>query len=984
MKSSAILLIALGLAPILTCSQTVPQVRSMLRDTAAESTAASNVHYVGVGIGGWGNGDIGAQINAAYAALPGTGGTIVVVAPPNGECYSFSTPIVAALAGKYLLLEGGAMASQITRAAAPACLNFVPTNALAAITLDYIPRGETSGIATHGIQNLTLINNQCESIGGCNSAATGISFGANGGATGGAFAGLKVIGFGTGLALSSSNSRGGSLAVRDCSISYNTTGFLATDADGGQVSFDSCHFHGNATAVSSTSSLRISNSWMESNTVVGVNCSAPAACDINSDHFENAEADTTHFLAGNGVFSVLGGDMRDNQTSGKTDWWMNFAGASFFLLGTTLTSSGRVADHVISTRTNGVVRVQNNTPTLLTGIQARRPTDEISAISSVQVSDMTEKLISELRNQMRIKDISDPIDGHVVGRGTVGPIPEASISRPVLAYEPSQVTTPAQSGAANNVIHVGQDTAESKGSDIGAKINSAYAALPRSGGSIIVDPRADGSCYSYETPISLATAGKYVRLEAFGASGATGATSMGGVCLNFLPTKGAAITLDYVTNTQSPLSAAHGLRNITLINNNCFSTGGCGSSAVGISTGLHNAGTYGASMENVAVTGFGVGYVNGNNSSVQIAWYNPQFFCNTVAVRLNSITGFWIFGGQMAGNGAGLTAFGPASSPEMILYGLSIFGNTGLAVDFSRSKSVSILDCFACHFENSPSSGNARFIAGPIDIYLSGGVMESDVPNTSFDWMISAYGNRLIIDGMRFFTGVGSTIEQIIVASNPVRGILRGFVNSAGHFKRYVGGANAHNFTIEMLAGNGRVETTPFSYESQLQAPSLMINGGNPLATSNQSGKGELCMTISCVMQSPRIEGPTIAGGDIKDVTLRAPMLVSPKFADSLQEPALIRPTIGGGSIISKILLGSTMLTFPPISASSCQEESLRLAGASNKGVSSASPTGDLGNKNLSWQSRISALNVVTVRVCNTNPVAITPHSVEWEVSVIQ
>jgi hypothetical protein len=76
---------------------------------------------------------------------------------------------------------------------------------------------------------------------------------------------------------------------------------------------------------------------MESNTVLGVNCLSPAACDINSNHFENAEADSTHFLAGNGVFSVLGGDMRDKQTSGNTDWWVNFAGTSFFILGTILT-----------------------------------------------------------------------------------------------------------------------------------------------------------------------------------------------------------------------------------------------------------------------------------------------------------------------------------------------------------------------------------------------------------------------------------------------------------------------------------------------------------------------------------------------------------------------------------------------------------------------------------------------------------------------
>jgi hypothetical protein len=355
MKLRKIVLLWALAAPVVAWSQTDPTVAS-----------GGNLHYVGAGITTWGNGDIGAQINAAYAALPARGGTIVVIGPGNGACYNFITPIVAAVPGKYLLLQGGALASHVARPSVPVCLNFMQTNSSVAITLDYVPSGEAASIVTHGIQNLTLINNQCERIGGCDSNATGISFGGgNGGASGATFAGLKVIGFGTGLGVGGSTSRNGNLTFRDCVISYNTTGFLDTDSDGGHISFDACHFHGNATAVSSTASLRISNSWMESNTVLGVNCSSPAACDINSDHFENAEADSTHFLAGNGVFSVLGGDMRDNRTNGNTDWWMNFAGASFFVLGTALTSAGRIADRVIVNVTEGTVFLQNNSPSSL-------------------------------------------------------------------------------------------------------------------------------------------------------------------------------------------------------------------------------------------------------------------------------------------------------------------------------------------------------------------------------------------------------------------------------------------------------------------------------------------------------------------------------------------------------------------------------------------------------------------------------------------
>lgn len=394
MRLKAILLLSAFVAPSVSWSQTIPPLL-MLHAADGEPASAGNVRYVGAGISGWGSGDIGAQINAAYAALPARGGTIVVVAPPNGACYNFSTPVVAASPGKYLFLEGGALASQISRATPPTCLNYVPTASMAAITLDYVPQGEPATFAVHGMQNLTLVNNQCETPGGCGSEATGVLVGgANGGAAGATFAGLKIVGFGIGLSVGRGSSRSGSLAFRECAVSYNTTGFLDTDADGGQTSFDACHFRGNGTAVSSTASVRVSNSWMEANTVVGVSCSSPAACDISSDHFENAEADSTHFLSGNGVFSVVGGDMRDDRTTGNTDWWMNFAGTSFLVLGTVLTSEGRTTNQLIRNENKGIVLVQNNTPSLLEtlSLSVGNASRSVAAPSSIDSSEKTVQL----------------------------------------------------------------------------------------------------------------------------------------------------------------------------------------------------------------------------------------------------------------------------------------------------------------------------------------------------------------------------------------------------------------------------------------------------------------------------------------------------------------------------------------------------------------------------------------------------------------
>src|SRR5215469_14118048 len=50
-----------------------------------------------------GSGDLGAQINAAAAALPANGGKILLQSQANGQCYVFSVPIVITTP---IILEG--------------------------------------------------------------------------------------------------------------------------------------------------------------------------------------------------------------------------------------------------------------------------------------------------------------------------------------------------------------------------------------------------------------------------------------------------------------------------------------------------------------------------------------------------------------------------------------------------------------------------------------------------------------------------------------------------------------------------------------------------------------------------------------------------------------------------------------------------------------------------------------------------------------
>lgn len=75
--------------------------------------------------------------------------------------------------------------------------------------------------------------------------------------------------------------------------------------------------------------------------------------------------------------------MRDDRTTGNTDWWMNFAGTGFLVLGTALTSAGRTANYPIRSENKGIILVQNNTPGLLPIPYANGgPVMKVGAVSS--------------------------------------------------------------------------------------------------------------------------------------------------------------------------------------------------------------------------------------------------------------------------------------------------------------------------------------------------------------------------------------------------------------------------------------------------------------------------------------------------------------------------------------------------------------------------------------------------------------------------
>jgi len=85
-----------------------------------------------------------------------------------------------------------------------------------------------------------------------------------------------------------------------------------------------------------------------------------------------------------------------------------------------------------------------------------------------------------------------------------------------------------------------------------------------------------------------------------------------------------------------------------------------------------------------------------------------------------------------------------------------------------------------------------------------------------------------------------------------------------------------------------------------------------------------------------------------------------------------------GGSVINLIASGSATLTFNPVAAQTCNEQTVMVPGATGGKAAFFSPAAPLGSTNLSWSSWVSAADTVSVRVCNLTAGPITPRSVTW------
>lgn len=324
--------------------------------------------------------DIGDELNKAYIALPAHGGVIWLFPNPNDNVYNFTTPIVFATSVKPVRLECYG-ATTVSPSVNGACvLNYTPTTATNALTLDYGFAGSGSGIEpNHGIQNVTLINNGCLTQGGCGSSASGVKIGNTNGGAGQATFRMRVLGFGTGFNAVGINNYAWGMSFQDAAFVDNT---LAVNMGGGteNVVFYHVKFVGNGQEFVATGGDTYFYSASfdgHTNTTGGINLNwngraSTAFAEFTDCHFEaNLNTNDKNYIIGAGNWKIKGGVLAIDATTGNVGNYFAAGGAYISILGLTVATAGQTATQIIDT-TGGAVR--GHVEMIFTGTYTTVPT----------------------------------------------------------------------------------------------------------------------------------------------------------------------------------------------------------------------------------------------------------------------------------------------------------------------------------------------------------------------------------------------------------------------------------------------------------------------------------------------------------------------------------------------------------------------------------------------------------------------------------
>lgn len=398
------------------------------------------------------------------------------------------------------------------------------------------------------------------------------------------------------------------------------------------------------------------------------------------------------------------------------------------------------------------------------------------------------------------------------------------------------------------------------GSDIGAKINAAYAACPTNGSDgaciIAVPVQSNAACYNYSTPIVLNTSNKSVTLEGWGTSSATG-----GVCLNYTPTTATkAITMDYTPNTGPGFARAGGIRDITIENNGCVTPGGCSSSATGIVFGGTNSGAAFAHFTDVRVMGFGTAVSWLTTNSFGQVWDSFSIDDNTTGLSGGSVAtleNMAFHGGFIASNMTGASLNLGSAGGDWVFEAVSFDDNQTVGVT-AQNGHISFQNC---HFENA-QGGTTHYVQGIdfVNYSFLGGSFADDVSTSTTDWWIKTSGYGLDVEGAEI-QSAGRTVTEVVEADTPVRAYLRfsNFSPSTGTGTIF-GGTSASQVTNESYDYGVSVRgAQPNIFEGKLIAPNaaILANLTTTAATSDNATVTGMTSSGHCALTATNASAAT-------------------------------------------------------------------------------------------------------------------------------
>lgn len=696
--------------------------------------------------------DMGAQINAAYAALPSTGGIIIV---PGGN-YSHATPIVCNTLDKPVLLRGAPAGGTI--------LTFTGTGHSAAVTLN-MTKAITSG---YGIRDIKLVGP------GSLGTTAGLILGGLGADDGKGFAGgtlqnVHVRGFGCNIVIGNNTFM---LTMDNCTSNFG--GKLLFEKGGAGAGATDWSVNGTNT-INSGENMRVVNCcFADANNQQGglstaryaVHLQLSGLCDWNfvgtsfddaelyidktggtgnnihltNCHFENPAGDsiatynfiTTLTAQTNVTLSLINCQfVQDANTSAPTAFI--FASGTIHAFGCTCVrnSSTTVPAFVVFTDT-GASNIFN-----WAGMRTRN-----SAYTNVVAS------------------VGTATSGWATGDGAYSLVSERGV---------------ATFSNTNSVL----DATTFAGSDIGAKINAAYAFAVAASlkGTIITVP---AGALSYSTPIVFGTDGCRVSLR--GAPG--GATR--------LTFTGASGTKGLTINTGCQSAAAEhssfeAVRDITFIGNNTSTS----TPQVGIYAGGANGAAH-AILMNCNIEGFGQGLVLGANT-YHFSYQNgtirncgQNVFINTASNSGESIHFINAFVVDVAGNA-------PANGFQVADYGCaSLIINGGSIDDCQLAIGLQVnVTMMGVHMENPGQAtwGKYTYItvadSSYSEITLVGCVLMNDATTNRPDQFMTTNGANVTLVGCCLFNNSGSVVPTLI---NGGRATWLGLNNTSGAVTNIIGG----------------------------------------------------------------------------------------------------------------------------------------------------------------------------------------------------